>query len=95
LLQIAAGIISVIIYQPLKNAKIEACFALLGLSILELFMNLISVAFLNRGIFGLLLSLLISLYFLYEIKSNYARSVKVLSQKKPKTRTKKVKTTKK
>lgn len=74
-LQVLAGIISVMIYQPLKDKKIDGWFALLGLTILELLMNVISVVFLNGGIFGLLFGLLISLYFLYEIKSNYITKV--------------------
>lgn len=71
-LQVVAGIISIIIYQPLKDKKIDAWLALLGLIILELLMNVISVIFLGGGIFGLLFGLLISLYFLYEIKNNYS-----------------------
>lgn len=71
LLQIIAGAVSVAAYQPLKNKKLEGWFALLGLTILELLMNVISVIFLNNGIFGLLLGLLISLYFIYEIKGSY------------------------
>jgi hypothetical protein len=45
--------------------------ALLSLTVLELLMNAISVIFLGDGIFGLLLGLLISLYFLYELRPNF------------------------
>ncbi len=71
LLQIVAGFISIVAYQPLKDKKMEGWLALLGLTILELLMNIISVIFLNSGIFGLLLGLLISLYVLYELRSDY------------------------
>lgn len=83
-LQVIAGVISVMIYQPLKDKKIDGWFALLGLTILELLMNIISVVFLNGGIFGLLFGLLISLYFLYEIKGNYSSGLikKIKSIKK-------------
>lgn len=71
LLQVIVGVISVMIYQPLKDRKIDAWFALLGLAILELLMNMVGVIFLNNSIFSLLLGLLISLYFLYEVKGHY------------------------
>ena len=74
-LQVVAGVISVMIYQPIKAKKVEGWFALLGLTILELLMNMISVVFLNGRIFGLLFGLLISLYFLYEIKSAYLPNI--------------------
>lgn len=86
LLQIVAGIISIVAYQPLKDKKMEGWLALLGLTILELLMNIISVIFLNSGIFGLLLGLLICLYMLYELRSNYlpkqAVAKKIKSTKK-------------
>jgi len=94
-LQVITGIVSIAAYQPLKDRKIEGWFVLLGLNILELLMNIVSVIFLSDGIFGLLLGLLIGLYFLYEIKSSYAQSGTALLGKKAKAIVKKVKSTKK
>jgi hypothetical protein len=70
-LQIISGAISIAAYQPLKNKQTEGFMALLSLTVLELLMNAISVIFLGDGIFGLLLGLLISLYFLYELRPNF------------------------
>lgn len=95
LMQILTGIASVAAYQPLKDKKIDGWFVLLGLVILELLMSITNVIFLGNGIFGLLLGLLIGLYFLYEIKSNYTQNGNALSPKKLKTNTKKVKVIKK
>ena len=72
LLQILAGIISLMAYEPLKNKKIEAWYILFCLSILVLVMNLISILFFRNGLFGLLFSLLISFYLLYEVKPEYS-----------------------
>lgn len=71
LLQILAGAISIVAYKPLKNRGLVGWSALFGLTILELAMNIISVIFLGSGVFGLLLSLVISLFVLYEIKPEY------------------------
>jgi len=84
-LQIVAGIISIVAYQPLKDKKMEGWLALLGLTILELLMNIISVIFLNSGIFGLLLGLLISLYVLYELRSDYLPN-KIIAKKTKSTK---------
>lgn len=85
LLQIAAGIISIAAYQALKNKLMIGWLALLGLTILELLMNIISVIFLGNGIFGLLLGLLISLYFLYELRECYLPS-QVIAKKSKKSK---------
>ncbi len=82
LLQIVAGIISVAAYQPLKNNLMSGWLALLGLTILELLMNVVSVIFLGSGIFGLLLGLLISLYFLYELRDSYSPSQVIIKKSK-------------
>lgn len=74
-LQIIAGLISLMAYQPLKNKQAAGWYMLLALSMLELLMNLLSVIFLGSGIFGLLLGLLISLYLLYELRSVYVTVV--------------------
>lgn len=71
LLQILAGAISIVAYKLLKNRDFAGWSALFGLTLLELAMNIISVIFLRDGIFGLLLSLVISLYILYEVKPEY------------------------
>ena len=72
LLQILAGAISIVAYKLLKNREFAGWSALFGLTILELAMNVISVIFLRDGIFGLLLSLAVSLYILYEVKPEYS-----------------------
>ncbi len=74
ILQIVAGVISIAAYQALKGKLMIGWLALLGLTILELLMNIISVIFLGSRIFGLLLGLLISLYFLYELRNSYSSS---------------------
>jgi hypothetical protein len=71
LLQILAGVISISIYKPLKNYELKGWFGLLCLSILGLVMNLVSVFFFKDGLFGLLFSLAVSLYILYEVKPEY------------------------
>lgn len=87
LLQILAGAVSLFIYQPLQNKELRGWFGLLCLTILELIMNLISVFFFRGGFFGLIFSLAISLYLLYEVKSEYGpvksliAKVKVVEQK--------------
>ena len=73
-LQILAGIIALLAYQPLKSQQAQAWYIMLALSILELLMNFLSIIFLGSGIFGLLLSLLISWYLLYELRSAYVKS---------------------
>jgi hypothetical protein len=83
LLQILAGAISLMAYKPLMNKKIEGWYILFCLGILELIMNLVSVLFFRNGIFGLLLSLLISFYILYEVKSEYAVA-KIINKNKAK-----------
>lgn len=82
LLQILAGVISIAAYQALKNKLMIGWLALLGLTILELLMNIISVIFLNTDIFGLLLGLLIGLYFLYELRDSYAPSQAITKKSK-------------
>ncbi|AKM81384.1 MAG: hypothetical protein UT13_C0001G0422 [Candidatus Pacebacteria bacterium GW2011_GWF2_38_9] len=87
LLQILAGAISLMAYKPLMNRKIEGWYILFCLSILELVMNLVSVIFFRNGLFGLLFSLLISFYVLYEVKSEYAVA-KIISKNKSKAKKK-------
>ncbi len=70
-LQIIAGGLSVMAYKPLKNRHLDGWLILLLLTGLTLIMNVISIFFFRDGLFGLLLSLLISLYVLYELKSEY------------------------
>lgn len=70
-LQIIAGALSVMAFQPLKNRSLDGWLILLLLTGLTLVMNIISIFFFRDGLFGLLLSLLLSLYVLYELKSEY------------------------
>lgn len=86
-LQILAGIISLMAYKPLQNKKIEGWQILFFLVALELIMNLVSVLFFRNGYFGLLFSLLISAYILYEVKPEYT-AAKVVSKIKSKTKKK-------
>lgn len=79
-LQIISGVVSVSIYKPLKNYELQGWFGLLCLSILGLIMNLISVFFFKDGLFSLLFSLLISLYILYEIKSEYGLVLTIINK---------------
>lgn len=78
--QILLGVISVIAYKPLKDRQMDGWYALFCLTALELFMNIFSVIFLRDGFFGLILSLAISLYILYEVKAEYGL-VKSVTQK--------------
>lgn len=83
LLQILAGALSISAYQPLKARAFEGWQLMFGLTFLSLLMNLISVGFFREGLFGLLLSLLLGLYFLYELKPAY-QSVKTKISKSTK-----------
>lgn len=77
ILQILAGAISVMAYKPLKNNDLQGWYMLFCLTMLELVMNLLSIFFLRDGLFGLLISLVISFYILYEVKPAY-QSAKVV-----------------
>ena len=80
-LQIITGVLSVMAYQPLKNRHLDGWLILLLLNGMTLLMNLISIFFFRSGLFGLLLSLLISLYVLYELKSEYLPKLNKKSKK--------------
>ena len=80
LLQIVSGVVSVSIYKPLKNYELQGWFGLLCLSLLGLVMNLISVFFFRDGLFGLLFSLAISLYILYEVKPEYGLAGTIMAK---------------
>ena len=67
LLQILIGVLSLIAYEPLKNRKMEGWIILFFINAIQLLMNIISVFFFKGGLFGLLLSLAIGLYLLYEM----------------------------
>jgi uncharacterized membrane protein HdeD (DUF308 family) len=90
ILQILVGIISIMAYKPLKNKEADGWYMLFCLNILELAMNLISVAFLRHGLFGLLLSLIVSFYILYEVKAEYLATI-VSTAKKIVTKIEKIK----
>jgi len=70
-LQILAGVLSISAFQALKAKALEGWQTMLVLTFLSLLMNLISVGFFREGLFGLLLSLLLGLYILYELKPAY------------------------
>ena len=90
LLQVLVGAISLMAYKPLKNKEADGWYMLFCLNILELAMNLISVVFLRDGLFGLLLSLIISFYILYEVKTEYLATL-TSTVKKIVSKTEKVK----
>ncbi len=71
LFQILIGIVSLAAYKPIKNKELVGWFGLLCLNIIQLIMSLVGVVFLRKGLFNLLLSLIINLYVLYEMKSEY------------------------
>ncbi len=99
LLRILMGSIALIAYKPLKNRKLNGWFILFCLSFLELIMNLCSVLLFVSGLLSALLSLLINLYVLYEIKSAYSplqnlinktKEIKTFVKKEIKNETKKI-----
>ncbi len=87
LLQIVAGALSIIAYQPLRSRLLEGWQIMFILTWLSLLMNLVSVGFFRDGLFGLLLSLLLSLYLIYELRPAYVgadklKKVQTLKRKK-------------
>lgn len=95
LLQILAGVVSLSIYNPIKNKDLQGWYGLLCLNIIQVTMSLIAVIFVKNGLFDLLFSLFISLYVLYEIKPEFGTAIKtsakikVIKKDKAKIKTKK------
>lgn len=71
ILQILTGVVSVMAYKPLKENDLQGWYMLFCLTLLELVMNLLSIFFLRGGLIGLLISLVLSFYILYEVKPAY------------------------
>lgn len=70
-LQIIGGVLSIMAFKPLRDKLATGWQFMFVLSILNALMNLISVIFIRQGLFGLLIGLLLSFYFLYELKPTY------------------------
>lgn len=72
--QIILGLLSLKAYQPLKAKSAEGWQIMLLINLLSFVMNIIGMLFFRQGLFGLLISTLISFYLLYELRASYKKT---------------------
>lgn len=73
LIQIGAGVLSVMAYKPLKEKQAEGWMMLLLLNFISIILNFITLLFFRQGLFGLLLGALLGFYVLYELRYAYKK----------------------
>jgi hypothetical protein len=88
LVEIITAVVSVLAFQATKERKYEGWLLLFWITVLSVISNILSLIFLGYGILGILLSLAISLYFLFEMEPFYVEK-KAVAKKKSSTTKKK------
>ncbi len=74
LIQIGAGVLSVMAYKPLKDKQAEGWMMMLLLNLVSIVLNFITLLFFRQGLFGLLLGALLGFYLLYELRYAYKKA---------------------